>query len=359
MSENQTPTPAPESPVGADTTLPDGRPWRLEEVPCDFCGSSDARVLITGRDRLHGLPGQFGVVECARCGLVRTSPRPTLECLGAAYPEQYGPHQSAALRAKAPGGLLRWALINYRGYPLGESSPVITRTAFAPLGRLPLRSRRNLGYLPFTGQGRLLDFGCGVGGFVAKMNAAGWQAEGMDLSEDAVRIGREAGLTMHLGTLPALEAPDGGTQLEEGAYDALTMWQALEHVPSPTATLKAAWRLVRPGGRLLVAVPRFDSLQRDWFGPAWFPLDLPRHLTHFTRATLERQIESAGFKVERTWPVRRPANIRHSYAYLADDTGKARHRRLARSRMIVGMMSLWSLLRGGRTGQMICIAQKS
>ena len=351
MSENQTPTPAAAPPGAAETTLPDGRPWRLEEVPCDFCGSPDARLLMTGRDRLHGLPGEFGVVECAQCGLVRTSPRPTLECLGAAYPEQYGPHQSDALRAKAPGGLLRWALINYRNYPLGVVSPEMTRTIMRPLARLPLRSRRNLGYLPFGGEGRLLDFGCGVGGFVAKMKAAGWQAEGMDLSEDAVRVGRQAALTMHLGTLP-------GAELEEGAYDALTMWQALEHVPSPTATLKAAWRMVRPGGRLLVAVPRFDSLQRDWFGPAWFPLDLPRHLTHFTRATLERQIDSAGFEVERTWPVRRPANIRHSFAYLADDTGKALHRKLARSRMIVGMMSLWSLLRGGRTGQMICIARK-
>lgn len=353
MSDNQTPVSAA-LPAAIEMTLPDGRPWRLEQVPCDFCGASGGRLLLVGRDRLHGLPGEFGVVECEQCGLVRTSPRPTLDCLGAAYPQQYGPHQSAALRSRSPGGLLRWTLINYRGYPLGEPSPMMTQTIFRPLGNYVLSRPRSIKYLPFIGQGRLLDFGCGVGRFVVKMKAAGWQAEGMDLSEDAVRIGRQAGLTMHLGTLPAV----GGTELEENSYDALTMWQALEHVPSPTATLKAAWKLIRPGGWLLVALPRFDSLPRTWFGPAWYPLDLPRHLTHFTLATLERHVRSAGFEIQRTWPVRRPANIRQSYAYLAKDTGKALHRFLARSRTTATMMSLWCLLRGGRTQQMICIARK-
>lgn len=367
MPQREAPNPAANQPTGqpalagqagpaapaapADGRLPDGRTWQLEEVPCDFCGSPQADRLLTGPDRLHHLPGQFGVVACRQCGLVRTSPRPTLESLAAAYPQQYGPHQVGALRAKPPKGLLRWALVNFRGYPLGAKAGPAARLALRPLAALSLRNRRHLGYLPLAGQGRLLDFGCGVGGYVAKMAAAGWQAEGMDLSPDAVRIGRQAGLTMHLGTLPGLDLP-------ADSYDALTMWQALEHVPSPMATLRAALRLLRPGGRLLVAVPRFDSLQRSWFGPAWFPLDLPRHLTHFTRSSLERCVREAGFAVEATLPVRRPANIRHSFAYLAEDTGKTVHRLLSRSRMVVGVLSLWGLLRSGRTGQMICIARK-
>ena len=52
--------------------------------------------------------------------------------------------------------------------------------------------------------------------------------------------GREAGLMLHLGTLP-------GADLPPQVYDVVTMWQALEHVPSPKATLEAVRRLLRPG----------------------------------------------------------------------------------------------------------------
>ncbi|MBC8374094.1 MAG: hypothetical protein H8E53_10900, partial [Planctomycetes bacterium] len=63
--------------------------WELEEVPCDFCGSTDADVVLQGSDRLHHLPGEFTVVTCRQCSLSRTSPRPTLGSLPAAYPQEY------------------------------------------------------------------------------------------------------------------------------------------------------------------------------------------------------------------------------------------------------------------------------
>jgi 2-polyprenyl-3-methyl-5-hydroxy-6-metoxy-1,4-benzoquinol methylase len=325
-------------------------PWQLEEVPCDYCGSREAEVLLRGRDRAHGMPGEFNVVACRRCGLARTSPRPTLASLAAAYPDEYPEHQAAGRGARAPQGLRRWALVNRRGYPLGRRSPAVVRWLTAPLAAAALGGRRTSGYLPYAGEGRLLDFGCGVGGYVAKMAAAGWKAEGMDMSTEAVRRGREAGLTLHLGTLP-------GADLPPQVYDVVTMWQALEHVPSPKATLEAVRRLLRPGGRLLVVCPRLDSLDARWFGAAWFALELPRHLTHFTAATLRRHVEAAGFEVETLRSVRRPAILRRSFAQLADETGRAIHRRLARSRVVPGLVS-WISLLAGRTGQMMCVARR-
>ena len=334
-------------------TSPDARPdgpWQLEEVPCDFCGADEASVLYTGRDRLHGLPGEFNVVVCRRCGLARTNPRPTRESLATAYPRDYGPHHGKRKGPGPPRSLLRWALVNWRGYPLGRRSPAALRLLLWPLAARVLRRRRALGYLPHGGRGRLLDFGCGAGGYVARMAAAGWKAEGLDLSPEAVQAGREAGLTVHQGTLP-------GADLPNESVDAVSMWHALEHVPSPGATLEAARRLLRPGGRVLVAVPRLDSLAARWLGSAWYGLDLPRHLTHFTAATLRRHVEAAGFAVEQIVSVRRPGFLRHSYAQLAEETGRGRHRRLARSRVIVGLLTHISLL-VRRTQQVICIARR-
>lgn len=335
--------------MGPADRQPDQPEWQLEQVACDYCGRDEAEVLWAGPDRLHGLPGRFAVVRCCECGLVRTSPRPSLACLGAAYPEEYGPHQAKTLRARRPRGLTRWALRNLRGYPLGRRSAWPLRWLLRPVGWLTLKRRRASIYLPYRGEGRLLDFGCGAGGYVAKMAAAGWRAEGMDMSDEAVRIGREAGLTMHQGTLP-------GAELAAGSYDVVTMWHVLEHVPAPLTTLRAARRLLKPGGTLLAACPQLDSLQAAWFGGHWFALDLPRHLTHFTRKTLRRHLEAAGFEVERIVAFRRPSTIRKSFAYLAEDTGRRLHRRMARSRLLAGLASHFARLTG-RAAQMICLAR--
>ncbi|MBE3068886.1 MAG: class I SAM-dependent methyltransferase [Planctomycetes bacterium] len=324
--------------------------WQLEKVPCDYCGSPDADVLLRGRDRAHGLPGEFNVVMCTRCGLVRTNPRPTAACLAEAYPDTYREHQAADLAEAPPRGLLRWALVNRRGYPLGPKAPAALRLLAAPLAAAALAGRRAAGYVTYQGSGRLLDFGCGVGRYVARMVAAGWQAQGIDASPAAVAIGRQAGLALGEGTLP-------GADLAPESFDVVTMWQALEHVPSPKATLNAVARLLVPGGRLLVVGPRLDSLEARWFGAAWFGLELPRHLTHFTASTLRRHLEVAGFEVERWRGVRRPAILRRSFAQLADETGSRWHRRLARSRLVPGVLS-WVAAMARRTGQMMCLARR-
>lgn len=182
------------------------------------------------------------------------------------------------------------------------------------------------------------------------MAAAGWRAEGLDTSPEAVRAGRQAGLVLREGTLP-------GAAVEPASFDVVTMWQALEHVPSPKATLAAVHRALRPGGRLLVVCPRLDSLEARLFGAAWFGLELPRHLTHFTRATLARHLEAAGFDVERIGSFRRPAIIRKSFDQVADETGCRVHRRLAHSHLVPGLVS-WLSLAAGRTGQMVALARR-
>jgi 2-polyprenyl-3-methyl-5-hydroxy-6-metoxy-1,4-benzoquinol methylase len=75
------------------------------------------------------------------------------------------------------------------------------------------------------------------------------------------------------------------------------MWHSLEHVHDPVATLRSAFQLLVPGGLLLVAVPNVESAPARWFGADWFGLDLPRHLTHFSKATLGEMLAVSGFEV--------------------------------------------------------------
>jgi 2-polyprenyl-3-methyl-5-hydroxy-6-metoxy-1,4-benzoquinol methylase len=145
--------------------------------------------------------------------------------------------------------------------------------------------------MPWHGKGRLLDFGCGGGSFLERMDRQGWQVTGVDISPLAVeRIRSKLGLHALLGSLPH-EA------LEPGSFDVITMWHSLEHAHEPLTVLREARRLLTPRGRLLVAVPNIASLPFRWFGPAWYGLDLPRHLTHFSPTTLGAMLVRAGFRI--------------------------------------------------------------
>ena len=96
------------------------------------------------------------------------------------------------------------------------------------------------------GRGRLLDVGAGIGIFMQAAAALGWRVEGVEPSGIAARLARErTQAPVHPGLLEDLEAP-------EAAYDVVTVFDALRHVPDPMAFLRRARRLIRPGGLLVI-----------------------------------------------------------------------------------------------------------
>jgi SAM-dependent methyltransferase len=134
---------------------------------------------------------------------------------------------------------------------------------------------------------RLLDFGCGDGGFLEAASASGYYAFGVELKSEHAR---SKGLRV-------VEAIDEVSEM----FDILTMWHSLEHVSSPLDTLKSALEHLVIGGHVIVAVPNFASLQSRVFGSRWFHLDVPRHLHHFTPKSLETLFDIVGVEPVRGW----------------------------------------------------------
>jgi SAM-dependent methyltransferase len=143
------------------------------------------------------------------------------------------------------------------------------------------------------------------------MHQEGWQVTGLDatVSADVLAQARDRYPVLS-GTLPHAD-------LTPASFHVITMWQSLEHVHDPLAVLQEARRLLMPGGGLLVTVPNIAGASFRWFGSAWFGLDLPRHLTHFTPVTLYRMMHRAGFQVGPLRMVRHPGWIRRSAALAA------------------------------------------
>lgn len=297
-----------------------------EESPCPLCGSTQSKPVIEAPDPTPTSVGLwFAVVQCQRCSLRYTNPRPDAATIGQFYPANYQPHRR----------------------PRQLSRPM---RKWIPLGALRGRAseRRSL---PWHGQGRLLDFGCGGGSFLARMAEQGWKVVGLDASVGAVREVQEAlGLQALVGTLPH---PD----LERESFDVITMWHSLEHVHDPMLILREANRLLVPGGRLLIAVPNIESWPFQWFRKSWFGLDLPRHLTHFDPRTLRMALEGANFRVESIRGLRHSDWLRSSARLASRDSSTTWWKRLLKNKPLA-RMGAWLCYAFGRADCMLAVAEK-
>ena len=254
-----------------------------EETVCPSCGKDHSQPIFEAADPEPKNAGlRFAIVECADCGLWFTNPRPSPADIGKFYPSDYLPYARPQLRPAKNSWLFRMQ----------------SRL----LGR-PCRERQ---YLPWHGQGRLLDFGCGGGEYLIRMQNQGWKTTALDVSENVIQnLQAGFGIKGYVGTLPHPE-------LKPASFDVVTMWASLEHVHQPLETLRGVHRILAPGGRVYVQVPNSEGWECRLFGENSFSWDVPRHLTFFCPRTLNDILGRAGFQVQTIRQVSQPSWSRKS-----------------------------------------------
>lgn len=226
------------------------RSW--EFPPCALCGGT--------RVRHHFVFNGFRIVECRKDGLIFVSPRPVE--LTQFYDEQYYTGQLPGLYA------------NYAGHARAMESEWSARlTALDGFS---------------AGKERLLDVGAATGDFLVLARRKGWTVAGIEASSWAAQKARDSsGLDMITGDLRC-------ANVQDGAFDVVTMWDCIEHLADPSGTLRAVARVLAPGGVLAIStgsVPHRDRrLSSAWYYPPW-------HLYYFSTRTLTEMCEAAGFSV--------------------------------------------------------------
>lgn len=222
-------------------------------IDCPACGGSGAQGEVTLR---HGIR----IVRCD-CGLVFANPQPSEQALAAYYGPEYFQRNSE----------------KFLDLPLRRD--------------VRLRFERYLSAVrQYSAGRRVLDAGCGTGMFLMLCREAGFEVKGVELSDYAARIGREQlGLDIHTGMLEELHDPR--------AFDAVTMWDFLEHTREPLAVLRAARELLPPRGHLFLTVPNVGSWWARGMGANWIGFDkASEHLFYFTAHSLRLLLERAGFE---------------------------------------------------------------
>lgn len=308
-----------------------------ESRPCPFGCPPDDELLFAGHDRLHGVPGEFPVVRCRKCGLIRTDPRPTPEAMGAYYPDDYGPYLGSRIAG-------------------GNRVPTRRQKLLDPLLRRIFRFNTNV--VPDLPPGRMLEIGCASGSFLAQMASVGWTVSGIEFSPSAASAARGAGYEVFAGTVAAAPEP-------AHAYDLIAGWMVVEHLHDPVNTLCTLARWTRPGGWLAISLPDAGALEFRLFKGAGYALQLPTHLYHFTPQTITMLLERSGWRVEHIYPQRVLNNLMRSIGHKLEDWGAP----FALSRMfrsypqqarwaLILYPIAWLLAAVGQTGRMTVLARR-
>lgn len=219
------------------------------KVSCPVCGHAS--------DRARFVHGAYTFLRCGGCGLVHASPRPTPQDLEATYAQSY---------------------FDDRGW-------LDPTTDAGYLQRCWNEVRPHLGP-----KGRLLDVGCATGAFVAAAQNAGWDAWGLEYSEDAAKRARRAGLNVVAGELAA-GAFRGQT------FDVITAWHVVEHLIDPVSDLLHMRALANQGATLVVETPNANSIGARVKGDAWSQIRPPEHINFFDRHSLAGLLERTGWHV--------------------------------------------------------------
>lgn len=273
----------------------DNKEIEVETCVCDLDHTAVSTSLYSFTDILYNLPGKFTMRRCNQCGLMYLSPRPTPKSIALYYPEDYTSYRPPISNERF--ALMRWI----RQRKLQKRRLLIERYS----------KRKN---------GLILDVGCATGLFLDEMVRFGWQGFGIEPIESAASFARSHfDIEVFQGMLS--EAP-----YPTNFFDAVTFWDVLEHTFSPKETLVQTASLLRPDGIVAISVPNWDSWERHWFGRHWQGFDPPRHLYVFTRATLTKLLEEAGFTVLE-WVCFMPSYF--SFVISLDRWLKTKHPRLA------------------------------
>ncbi len=236
----------------------------IHYTSCPVCQSQSLKEVFKVKD--HSVTGEtFSVFECTSCSLRITQDPPDENSIAPFYrSEDYISHTNSNR------GFINRLYQSVRKKTLRKKSRLVKRVS-------DLKS------------GRLLDLGAGTGSFVSAMKEQGWDVTGVEPAAGAREIAKQNGIELW----PQQKL----FELPRASFDVISLWHVLEHIHELQKTIVQLKELLKEKGKLLIAVPNYTSPDARIYKTYWAAYEVPRHLYHFSPASMQKLLEGNGFKL--------------------------------------------------------------
>lgn len=244
------------------------KPFIMKKLTrCPICDNDSTNEYMNCKDH-NKSQEHFKLEKCNNCSFIFTNPRPQDEDLGQYYDfEEYVSHSETKkdLINKLYHIVRRWN-VNNKVKLLGKKKGVV------------------------------LEIGSGTAEVLSKCKYKGWQIVGVEPNQKA----RSAAQKKH-----GIKLKEGLSELnlKKKSIDKIMMWHVLEHVPDINEVLNAVNKLLKNDGEFIVAMPNLRSLDAIKYKESWAGFDVPRHLSHFQKDTVNRLADKYGFEIVKTKPM--------------------------------------------------------
>lgn len=139
----------------------------------------------------------------------------------------------------------------------------------------------------------ILDIGAGTGDFLLAAKRKSYEVSGVEPNPGARKLALEKGI----------ELQEELSYFKKNSFDVISMWHVLEHVPDLEFQVEELYRLLKPNGVAIVAVPNFKSYDAEYYKEFWAAYDVPRHLWHFSQNGISELFKSYKFEKLQTKPL--------------------------------------------------------
>lgn len=236
---------------------------------CPLCGKQEFEERFTCRD-YYATGETFHLYECKECHFLFTQDFPSQTSIDKYYcAENYISHSDTQR------GLVNKLYHIVRRFMLKRKSALVEKHSKGK---------------------RLLDIGTGTGYFAQAMKQKGWEVTAIEKSPQARVFAQK-----HFGL--KIDAPELLDSYETGYFNVITLWHVLEHIEDLPQMWERLKEILHEEGTLILALPNPSSYDANHYKQNWAAYDVPRHLWHFTPATLAKWASLYGFTVKKQIPM--------------------------------------------------------